>query len=363
MYMETLDQFAATLLKYLNLSPDLMFLGNSMAAYALAVVIFLIGLAVFALVQHVILSWIGAIARRTETDLDDAFVKIVHSFRPPFYLFLAFWLALRPLEITGLADNIVTAILLLWVIYQAVIVVGIFVEEVVFHHLTKERDENTKSALHLLTGIAKGVMWVLGVLLVLSNFGIDVTSLVAGAGIVGIAVAFALQGILSDLFSSFSLYFDKPFKIGDFIIVGDTMGIVKHIGIKSTRIRSLSGEEVVLSNKELTNTKIRNFKLMEKRRIVFSFSVVYQTPSHKVREIPAMLREIIEQCENVSFDRAHFKGFAESSLEFEVVYHVLKSDYGAYMDIQQDINLKILERFEQEDIHFAFPTRTVHLHQ
>ena len=363
MHTESLDQFVAGMLEFARIPADTVFLGNTIATYTLSLVIFILGLATFALIQHAVLSWIGAIAKRTKTDIDDAFVKIVRSFRPPFYLFLAFWLALRPLEITGIADNVVTAILLLWVIYQAVIVVGIVVEEVVFHHLTKERDENTKSALHLLTSIAKGVMWVLGILLVLSNFGIDVTSLVAGAGIVGIAVAFALQGILSDLFSSFSLYFDKPFKIGDFIIVGDTMGVVKHIGIKSTRIRSLSGEEVVLSNKELTNTKIRNFKLMEERRVVFKFGILYSTPVHKVREIPAMVRQIIEGSESVRFDRAHFAGFADSALDFEIVYYVLKSDYGMYMDIQQDINLKIMERFEQEDIHFAFPTRTVHLHQ
>ncbi len=361
--MERLNTFVGAALEYGNISPDAVFLGNTIASYALAATVFLLGILALGIMQHLVLSWIGAIAKRTETDLDDAFVKIVRSFRPPFYLFLAFWLALRPLEITGIADNLVTAILLLWAIYQAVIVVGIVVEEVVFHHLTKERDENTKSALHLLTSIAKGVMWVLGVLLVLSNFGVDVTSLVAGAGIIGIAVAFALQGILSDLFSSFSLYFDKPFKIGDFIIVGDTMGVVKHIGIKSTRIRSLSGEEVVLSNKELTNTKIRNFKLMEERRVVFRFGVLYSTPVHKVREIPSMVRQIIEGSESVRFDRAHFAGFAESALDFEIVYYVLKSDYGMYMDIQQDINLKIMERFEQEDIHFAFPTRTVHLHQ
>ena len=361
--MEQLQSITTRIGDFLNIPADTSFLGNTVHEYLFSFVVFLFALAICGLAQYFALSWLTSISKRTATDLDDAFVKMVRSFSPPFYVFASFWFSLRFVDTSGLADNIVTAILVLWIVYQAVIIVGILVEDVVFRHLAHDRDETTKSALHLLANLAKGIMWVLGLLLVLSNFGINVTSLMAGAGIAGIAIAFALQGILSDLFSSFSLYFDKPFKVGDFIIVGDSMGVVKHIGIKSTRIQALSGEELTLSNRELTQARIRNFKRMDERRVAFVLGVLYETPVDTVKRIPKLLRNSIESVSGVRFDRAHFKGFADSALEFEVVYYVLSSDYNVYMDTQQSINLSIMESFEKENIQFAYPTRTVHLVQ
>jgi len=362
-HMQQLTDIIAGMLAQFGIPGEHVFFGNTLGDYALALTVLILSIAIFALAQFFTLSWLAAISERTKTDLDDAFVKMVRSFRPPFYLFLALWFSLRFLTITGIADSIVTAVLVIWIVYQAVIIVGILVEDVIFRHLTKDQDETAKSALHLLANLAKGVMWVLGILLVLSNFGVNVTSLMAGAGIAGIAIAFALQGILSDLFSSFSLYFDKPFKVGDFIIVGDTMGVVKHIGIKSTRIKALSGEEITMSNQELTGARIRNFKLMEERRVVFGFGVLYETPAAKLKQVSSMVQEIVERRADTRFDRAHFKSFGESSLDFEVVYHVLTSDYTRYMDIQQEINQQLFERFEREGIGFAYPTRTLYLHQ
>ncbi len=359
--MDLLTQHVNSFLAHFGVQTDMVFLGNTVAAYALALTVFVISTALFALAQFYVLSWLASISRRTKNDLDDAFIKMVRSFRPPFYLFLSFWLSIKMLSITGVAESLVTAVLVVWVVYQAAIIVGILVEDVIFRHLTKDRDETMKSALHLLANLAKGVMWVLGILLVLSNFGINVTSLMAGAGIAGIAIAFALQGILSDLFSSFSLYFDKPFKVGDFIVVGETAGTVKHIGLKSTRIQSLSGEEISVSNKELTSARIRNFKRMEERRVSFSFGILYETESAKVRAVPAMVQEIIESIDNARFDRTHFKNLGESSLDFEVVYYLLNSDYAEYMNTQQEINMKLLEIFERENIGFAYPTRTVYM--
>lgn len=328
----------------------------------MALAVFLLTLVVAALAQYFALSWLASISVRTKTDIDDTIVKMVRSFRPPFYLFVAFWFATQYLAIAGIADSIVTGILVVWLVYQAVAVVGILVEDVVFRHFAKDRDETTKSALHLLSNMAKGVMWVFGLLLILSNFGIDVTSLMAGAGIAGIAIAFALQGILGDLFSSFTLYFDKPFKVGDFIIVGSEMGTVKHIGVKSTRIQALSGEMLTISNQELTSARIQNYALMRERRVAFSFGVLYETPIDKVRMIPGWVREVVEGEADVRFDRAHFKSFGDSSLDFEVVYYVLGSDYTLYMERQQAINLGLMKRLQAEGVGFAFPTRTVHLH-
>jgi MscS family membrane protein len=177
----------------------------------------------------------------------------------------------------------------------------------------------------------------------------------------GVAIAFAFQNILEDLFSSFAIVFDKPFKIGDFIIVGDKLGVVEKIGIKTTRIKSLQGEEIVISNKELTSAQVRNFKKMETRRISFSFGVTYQTPTEKLKGIPKTVESIIEETDNVRFDRAHFNEFGDSALLFEVVYYVEGNDYNMYMDAQQQINLKIKESFEKDGIEMAYPTQTIFL--
>jgi small-conductance mechanosensitive channel len=202
-------------------------------------------------------------------------------------------------------------------------------------------------------------LWSTVALLVLANLGIDVTAMVAGLGIGGIAVALAAQNILGDLFASASIVLDKPFVIGDFIIVGEDMGTVEHIGLKTTRVRSLSGEQLVFANNDLLKSRIRNFKRMNERRAAFGIGVTYQTPAEKLAAIPAMLREAVEAQSPTRFDRAHFKQYGDSALLFEVVYYVLSPDYNLYMDIQQAINLAVFRRFAEEQIEFAHPTYTV----
>ncbi|MCF8078327.1 MAG: mechanosensitive ion channel family protein [Desulfobacterales bacterium] len=209
--------------------------------------------------------------------------------------------------------------------------------------------------------IGQVLLWGFVLLVALDNMGVDVTALVAGLGVGGIAVALALQNVLGDLFASFSIVLDKPFVIGDFIIVGDLMGTVEHVGLKTTRIRSLSGEQLVFSNTDLLKSRIRNYKRMYERRVVFTLGVVYQTPYDQLEKIPRMIRQIIEGREMVRFDRAHFRDYGAHSLNFEVVYWVLSPDYNIYMDIQQTINLQIYQRFEEEGIEFAYPTQTLYL--
>jgi small-conductance mechanosensitive channel len=227
---------------------------------------------------------------------------------------------------------------------------------------TKEEDEaGAKAAINLLNLIAKIVLWSFGLLFILSNAGINVTSLIAGLGIGGIAVAFALQNVLNDLFSSFAIYFDKPFVPGDFIIVGDKMGVVQKTGIKTTRIKALQGEEIVISNNELTSSKIQNFKKMEERRVLFNIGVTYDTPTEKLKRIPEMIKGIIEEEKLARFDRAHFNKFADSALSFEAVYYVESSDYAEYMDTNERIHFKLKEIFDNEKIEFAFPTQTIYL--
>ncbi|MCD6063947.1 MAG: mechanosensitive ion channel family protein, partial [Flavipsychrobacter sp.] len=203
------------------------------------------------------------------------------------------------------------------------------------------------------------VIWILGGVFLIDNFGYDVTAIVAGLGIGGIAIALAAQTILGDLFSYFVIFFDRPFEIGDFIIVDDKMGTVEYVGVKTTRIRTLSGEQLVCSNTDLTNSRLHNYKRMEKRRVVFKLEVVYQTSYDKLTRIPGWVRNIIESKNNISYDRGHFAGFGASSLDFEFVYYVSGADYNTYMDEQQSIYLDIVQLFEREQIEFAYPTRTL----
>lgn len=225
-----------------------------------------------------------------------------------------------------------------------------------------EKEETAEATTIAALGmIAKLILWSVIVLLALENLGMNISALIAGLGIGGIAVALALQNVLGDLFASLSIAFDKPFVIGDFIIVGDYMGNVEHIGLKTTRIKSLSGEQIIFSNNDLLSSRIRNSKRMRERRISFSLQLTYDTGAEKLKKVPRMIREIIESQTGTRFDRAHFHKYGDWSLVFEVVYIVTNPNYNLYMDIQQAINLAIYERFAAEGISFAYPTKIVHL--
>lgn len=203
------------------------------------------------------------------------------------------------------------------------------------------------------------IVWAMLMLAILSNMGVNITALVASLGVGGIAIALAIQTVLSDVFASLAIGFDKPFEHGDFIVFGDIAGSIEHIGLKTTRLRSLSGEQIVCSNTILLQQTIHNYKRMNERRILFRFGISYETSAEKMRKVSKLLREVIEQVENTRFDRAHFFAFDESKLTFEVVYYVTVADYNQYMDVQEEINLQLMERLEALEINFAFPTRRI----
>jgi small-conductance mechanosensitive channel len=200
-------------------------------------------------------------------------------------------------------------------------------------------------------------------LLALDNLGVDITALVAGLGVGGIAVALAVQNVLGDLFASLSITLDRPFVLGDFIIVGDYLGNVERIGVKSTRLRSLGGEQIIVSNADLLNSRVRNYGRMDERRVLFTLGVTYETPRKKLERIPAMVREIIEHQQHARFDRCHFAKYGDFALGFEAVYYVLSPDYNLYMDIQQAINFAIHAAFEDAQIEFAYPTQKLWMAQ
>ncbi|PIX14798.1 MAG: mechanosensitive ion channel protein MscS, partial [Elusimicrobia bacterium CG_4_8_14_3_um_filter_50_9] len=195
----------------------------------------------------------------------------------------------------------------------------------------------------------------------LDNIGIKISAVIAGLGIGGIAIALAAQAVLGDLFSYFSIFFDRPFEVGDFIIIGEFMGTVEYIGMKTTRIRSLGGEQMIFSNSDLTNSRVKNYKRMTQRRVVFKLGVTYQTSVEKLKIIPDIVKKAVEDAGNTVFDRSHFLSFGDFSLNFESVYYVKSGDYNQYMDAQQKINLALKKEFEERMIDFAYPTQLVYI--
>lgn len=323
----------------------------------------------FWLLRRIVIVRLKALSVKTSTDIDDTVVSAVERIRPWVYTIVSVFVALQFFPLPELSQKIATGIFLFAIVWQVIEVVAVFVNYFTTHFLEKDEDgdgvvdPNAATASHLVTLIARIVLWSVGVLFVLSNLGIEITSLIAGLGIGGIAVAFALQGILSDLFASFSLYFDKPFRIGDFIVIGSDSGTVEQIGIKSTRIRTLQGEELVVSNAELTSARVQNFKKMSERRIVTQFGVTYETPQERVKEIPGVVERIFGALEGARLDRVHFTTFADSALVFEVVYYVESSDYTEFLNIQQAFNFDLMQRFAELGIDFAYPTQTIYTKQ
>lgn len=220
-----------------------------------------------------------------------------------------------------------------------------------------EDDKAAAGSLGIIGFIARVLVWTLVTLLALDNFGIDITTLVAGLGVGGIAVALAVQNVLGDLFASLSITLDRPFVIGDFVVVDTFMGNVEHIGVKSTRLRSISGEQIIMANADLLGSRVRNYGRMKERRSLFTLGVTYETPHEKLKAIPGLIRECIERQPGTRFDRSHFSGYGDFSLNFETVYFVLDGEYAAFMNAQQDIYFAIHAAFEKQGIEFAYPTQ------
>jgi small-conductance mechanosensitive channel len=334
------------------------FWGNTIQSY---IFFFAAMIALFVAVHFVgKLAGKAVAAKHVKTDAAraEAVSVAVKRYLLPILYFSAFYLCTKILTLTDMLQKILTAVSTLF----AIVLGAVFLSSLAgffFNRMHHGKDESGELAVKWMTTIAKILIWGLGLVLFLDNIGVKVTSLVTGLGIGGVAIAFAAQSVLTDIFCFFTIFFDKPFEIGDFIIAGEQMGTVEHIGVKTTRLRALSGEQLVFSNADLTGSRIRNYKTMEQRRIVFTLGVTYDTPAEKLRRIPGLIQEIVESVEDVSFGRAHFSSYGPYSLNFEIVYFVLSSDYDRYMDINQQVNLKIKEAFERLGVEFAFPTQSI----
>ncbi len=343
--------------------------GNTVYDYLVSLGIFILTwIAIFA-IKNILLIQLKKIAKKTKTTLDDKIIEYIQGVSIVFYFIWSIYVSTSFLILPKIVQTVIYYSLLLTIGYYITKLINKIVEYFfgkMENEQTKKFQESDFSQLHLMRDIVKTVIWFLTILIFLSNLGFDITTMIAGLGIGGIAIAFALQSILTDIFASFSIYFDKPFKKGDFIVVGNESGNIKKIGLKTTRMESLAGEEIIISNKMLVDSNIHNYKKMNYRRSIFSIGVDYDTPVEKLEKIPGYIKDIIDSVKKdgkhmAKTERIHFKSFGDFALMYEIMYTINSSDYNVYMDIQQDINLGIVRKFKKEKIKMAYPTQTVYI--
>ena len=333
---------------------------NTILDYAVFLGALVLGFALVFELGRVPLRRLAAHNEKAQTPYGVFVLSGVKRYLLPIAYFTVFYYCTRLLTLNDKLSQVVGTLSTLF----AVVMGAVFLSSLAayaFGKMNLGEGESGALAVKWLTRLVKGGVWVVALILFLDNVGIKITSLITGLGIGGVALAFAAQSALTDVFCFFTIFFDKPFEIGDFIIAGDHMGTVEHIGLKTTRLRALGGEQLVVSNADLTGSRIRNYKTMQQRRVVFTLGVTYDTPSEKLKQIPDLIKRIVEGTEDTTFSRTNLAAFGAYSLNFEVVYYVLSADYDRYMQINERINIAIKEGFEQLGVSFAFPTSTVQM--
>jgi small-conductance mechanosensitive channel len=339
---------------------DQIYYNNTVREYLIALSVILGGILLVLAFKRWIINALQRWAARTPGTWDDFIVASISRFGIPVIQWTIVYWGIHLLDLSDESERAIQIATSIIVTYYILRLISSLVTLLLKSGVRRrEHGEEKIKQLGGLMMLINGVIWFLGLVFLLSNWGIEVTPIIAGLGIGGIAVALAAQNILGDLFSYFVIFFDRPFEAGDFIIVDDKMGTIEYVGIKTTHLRALGGEQIIIGNSNLTNSRIHNYKRMVQRRIVFSIDVEYGTPVETLERIPSMLRNIVEKQQPVTFDRAHFAAYKDWSLKFEVVYFVLSAEFNVYMDIQQKINFEIYREFERNKINFAFPTQSM----
>ena len=335
------------------------FLSNQLSDYLLASAILVCSIIFIKIVRRIAFRSLKKWAAKTENIYDDAIINILERNLIPIAYVGSIYLAISNLTLHSILARVIEVMVVIISTIFAIRLCTASIEYLMkIYWITYHRDNaNLEQSIDALIPAIRVVVWLIGIVFLLDNLGFDISAVVASLGIGGVAIALASQGILQDLFSYFSILLDRPFELGDFIVVGDYLGTVEYVGIKTTRLKSISGEEIIIANTDLTGSRIRNFKRMQQRRIVFKFGVVYKTSTEQLAKIPILIEQIIKYTENTTYDRAHFSGYGEYSLDFEVVYFINSNDYAVYMDAQQQINLKIKSEFVRHNIEFAYPTQ------
>lgn len=342
---------------------DRTFLDNSLRAWMTAGITTAVIFIILLVVRSVLYSRIGKIAVRTTNQFDDMVVELLAETRKTVLLVTAIVAGTHTLVLgraTPWVDRSGHLIFLWQVAIWGVTAVTFWTK----HHLEEQAAANTRSSVAMITAMsvaAKIMVWALIFTTALYTvWDINPASLITTLGVSGIAVALAVQNILGDILAALAIVFDKPFDVGDSIGVDTITGTVEHIGLKTTRIRSSTGEQIIVGNGDLLKSRLRNFRRMSQRRASFNLDVPFDTPPDILRRIPQMLQEIVSEQSPVQFDRSHVASFTESGVRIETVYFVLDPDYKIYMNVQQNVNLEILKRFNTEQLKFALPSRTVY---
>ena len=336
-------------------------LGNTPAAYGYALVAFGAALALLYLIKNIGVARLKTLAERTETDLDDLLIGLIEKFRWFEYQLAAFYVAARYLNRAPAFDKALHLLLLLVFTYRGITIA----QDLLTYWINKVASQRAldgqakNSVVKSTQVILRTLVWVAAVLFVLDNLGVNISAVLTGLGIGGVAVALAAQAILGDLFNFFVILLDKPFAIGDFIVSDAVSGTIEHVGLKSTRIRSISGEMVVVSNSNLLGSRIRNYKDLTKRRVVFKTGIVYGTAPALLRQVPEIVRKAVQAVPKAEFDRCNLYNCGDFSLDFETVYYLTEPDYNAYMAAHEKTLLGVLEGLTAAGAELAYPTQTV----
>jgi len=340
------------------------FLDNSVGQWTVALVIFLVTFTVLPIIK----GFISARRRKWIADgrgqLPDAIELVGQLTERTSRLFLwavAVYFASRSLTFQPRVERVFT-IVIVTLFWMQVGFWGMRAVRFLIHRRGRRSDALETvltGSMDIIVFVAGIIVWAMVFLLALDNLGVQIKPLLAGLGIGGIAVALAVQTVLGDVLASVSIALDKPFVVGDFLAVDDYQGTVEHIGVKSTRLRSISGEQIIVSNTDILKARVRNYGRMRERRAVFQLGVHYDTPAEQLAVIPAEIKKIIESQANVRFDRCHFLSYGDTALQFETVYIVLRADFNSYADVQQRINIAILEKLREMNVKFAAPTRNI----
>lgn len=338
---------------------------NSLETWLMALIMFTALLLGLMLARFILSNRIEAFFGKTDASIGHFAAELIRKTRLILFMAIALYSCTQPLTLPGWVDGLMSKLPFMAFLFQCALWANMILAFVINRYVDSRKTEDEQRVSKTMVAPFKFFLsvgiYALLFLLALDNLGVNITALVAGLGVGGIAVALAVQNIVGDLFAAVSIVIDKPFVIGDFIIVNDYRGVVEHIGLKTTRLRSLGGEELVFGNEDLLKSRISNYQSMKRRRINFSFGVTYETPAAKLEKIAGYVKEIIENEELATFDRAHFARYADFSLDYDVVYYVEAPEFNIYMDVQQAVNLAMYRKFEEEGIDFAYPTRTLYV--
>ena len=340
---------------------DKVYWGNTVQSYLTVITGMFITWAIIRIIRQVLISRLEIWISKTSTNYDDVLLSVIQKYISPYVYILINYQIIRSLNLSPQVRKILATAIAMITIFFVIRLINHAVQLALrgFMHRRNESAERIRQIRGVVT-VFKALNWIIGFIVLLANLGFDVRTFLAGLGVGGIAIALAAQTILVDLFSYFVIFFDRPFEIGDYVTTPTAAGIVEQIGIKTTRLRSLDGEQIIMSNTEMTKSTLRNYKKLERRRSVFTLQVVYSTSTEMLRQLPTITKDIISSQELATFDRAHLSDFGSSSINFEIVYFVESREYRKYMDTQHSVLLKIVEAFRERGIEFAYPSQTLY---